>query len=74
MSVHDKSFYFLTNRSTHYRYFVDNTSSKPEHYIFYPKKYEKMTDRQIRKYERSLASKFIWWGIFNTSKLLPSDY
>lgn len=33
-----------------------------------------MTDGQIRKYERSLVRKFMWWGIFNTSKLLPNDY
>lgn len=50
MSLSNKDFYFFTNRTTYYRYFVDNTSGKLTKYIFYPQKYETMTDKQIHKY------------------------
>lgn len=50
MSLGNKDFYFLTNRTTFFRYFVDNTSGTPHKYLFYPRKYETMTDKQIHKY------------------------
>lgn len=39
MSLSKKDYYFLTNNSTLFRYFVDNSSGKPHKHLFYPKKY-----------------------------------
>lgn len=74
MSLSQKDFYFLTDRSTLFRYFVDNSSGKSKRYIFYPRKYEQMTDKQIIKYERKLNINFLWWAIRNKSKMAPYDY
>lgn len=74
MSLSKKDFYFITNHSTMFRYFVDNSSGKPQRYLFYPEKYELMTSRQIIKYERNLVLKFLWWGLRNKDKMMPFDY
>ena len=74
MSVSHKDYYFLTNRTTFFRYFVDNSSGKAIKHIFYPLQYETMTSNQINKYERKLTLNFLRWAPFNKHKMLTNDY
>lgn len=72
MNLTQKPFYFITDRETLYQYFVDNISGK--RYIYYPKEYEKMTENQINKYQRSMVRKFIWWSLWNKDKMETQDW
>ena len=47
MSLKDKQYYFLTDRSTLFQYLVDNRTGTPQKHIFYPTIYETMKAAQI---------------------------
>ena len=65
MSLKDKPYYFLTDRSTLMHYLVDNRDNKKARFLYYPKKYETMTSQQMQRDQIKLNGKLLMWSVFN---------
>lgn len=74
MSLRDKPYYFLTDRTTLFHYLVDNRTGTPQKHIFYPSMYETMKASEIAKFEHKLVRKFLRWGILNKDKMDENDW
>lgn len=68
----DKPFYFLTDRDTHYTYFVDNTAHQK--HLYYPQQFETMSPQQIRNTKWSLVRSLILWAPFHSEQMTNTDH
>lgn len=68
----DKPFYFLTDRDTHYTYFVDNTQQQK--HLYYPQQFETMSPQQIRNYKWALVRSLILWAPLHPERMTNTDH
>lgn len=65
-------FFFLTNRETNVTSLCIPKPNDPLHcdkYVYYPDKFETMSQAKIRSFQTNYVLKFIFWSMFNRSKI-----
>ena len=74
MSLKDKPYYFLTDRSTWMHYLVDNRSQPNQRHLFYPTAYESRRAGQIQNLQMKMTAKLLLWSMWNKQGMQERDW
>lgn len=70
-------YFFYTAPYTNYKYLCILDSEKRAYtkHLYFPSKFEKLSNKQIETYQSRLVARFLWFTIFNKNKFYnPYDY
>ena len=75
--IPEKSFFLTYPRSSHTQYFCtfNESLNSYDKYIYFPTKFETLSQNQIHRYRQNFVRRFLFWSLRNQSKLTlaPED-